>query len=108
MGIFLLFYLVFGSITLLIISWYNYCNIKTSRQRTQIIDWVFAHKNYSELRDYYDAVSYDQHQNALMRFKNPYKLYDPDLFSTFHMIKHGPSLLFDNGGRKLICPYAPE
>lgn len=98
---------IVGILALLILNWRIYCIHKTAAQRQQIIDWVFAHKNYDELRNYYESVSFNQHRNALMRFKNPFKLYDPDLFSMFHMIKHGPSQLDDPKYRNVKCPYVP-
>lgn len=106
---FSLILLIFSSVSILCLFWFTHCNQKTADQRQQIIDWVFAHKNYSELRDYYSAVSYDQHLYTLMKFKNPFELYDPELFSTFHMVKHGPAFKYITmSSKELICPYTPK
>lgn len=70
-------------------SWYNICSLKTMKQRIEIIKWLFKHNNYKELKIYYDRVTFGQHAFRLFCFRDPKKLYDPELFNTFHLLIHG-------------------
>lgn len=99
---------IVGILALLILSWHTYCTIKTAKHRLQIINWLFSNRNYEELLIYYDSVSYDQHRSALIRFKDPFELYNPELFSTFHMIKYGQSAIRNLDNKEIICPYKPK
>jgi len=113
-AIFAITMLTTASIFLCALFWWGYCSKKTSKHRMQLLDWIFCHKNYEELQEYFDMVSYDDHMRALIWFKDPFKLYDPDMFSTFHLIKHGTrtSVLTKEGNRyhnkEIICPYIPK
>jgi hypothetical protein len=83
---------------------------KTLKERTQLIDWVFYHKNYKELLAMYEAVDWNKHYKANFYFRNPFLLYDPQLFSMFHLMIHGINE-YNNDvklGKKVICPYAPK
>jgi hypothetical protein len=90
--------------------WEVHCSYKTLKQRMAIIKWIFHHKNYEDLERYYEAVSSDAHMRANRLFRNPYKLYDPDLFSHFHLMTHGSrklSILKDDD-EDIVCPYTPR
>jgi hypothetical protein len=90
------------------LTWATWCNRKTAKQRKSITNWAFAHRNYKQLVKYYEDVTYEQHLWALIQFQNPYKLYDPDLFSAFHMLKHGPIPYGTSDGGEINCPYTPK
>ena len=83
---------------------------KTLKERTQLIAWVFYHKNYKELLAMYEAVDCNKHYKANFYFRNPFLLYNPELFSTFHLLKHGVNEYTDRvtQGIEVICPYIPK
>lgn len=104
--------LIIAILTLAYSIWRLVAITIAGKQRLQLLDWIFYHNNYDELLGYYDKVTYDKHIQYFMMFRNPYKLYDPELFSTFHLIKHGTSVLTKEGKRlhnkEIICPYTPK
>ncbi len=51
------------------------CDDKTYRQRTAVVKELLKPHNHSLFRDYYDAVSYEDHHRALMRFEDPAGIY---------------------------------
>lgn len=103
-----IFVLIIAGASLIFLAWSTFCNNKTSKHRQQLVNWVFAHNNYKELISYYKEVSYEQHLWAMIKFQNPFKLYDSELFSSFHMLRHGPCEVNTSDGRKIICPYTPK
>ena len=97
---------------MMVIFYFNWWRAlhKTSRERQEIIAWAFYHKNWRELIAMYEAVPWEQHHKSNIFFKNPFLLYNPELFSTFHLLKHGVNEYTDRvtQGIEVICPYIPK
>lgn len=55
--------------------WGFVCNERCYRQRQRLIDYAFSQPDYRPLIADYEAVSYDQHEWALVKLRNPWKLY---------------------------------
>jgi hypothetical protein len=75
-------YLILGfcGIGILWCAWALICNSRTSRQRGELADWVFADsEHWVERLALYNAVSYDRHMWALQTFRNPWKLYGEEI-----------------------------
>jgi len=61
----------------------------TLRHRLALIEWIAKHNEMKELFDLFNQVTFREHYARLLSFRNPKRLYDPYLFSTFHAMKYG-------------------
>ena len=89
----------FGSL-LAVFFWFMVVSIIATEQRHKLFLWCMSHNNYVELLAMFNAVTFKQHYREIfmLHLKTWRNIYDPELFSTFHLIKHGPNKNFNRTG----------
>lgn len=71
---------VFEIIVSIVFSWILWCNHRTFKDRMRLVKIVYAKENYREASQYYEEINYYEHLIALVKFQNPWALYDPLLW----------------------------
>jgi hypothetical protein len=67
-------------VALIGLGWGLRCNNRTYKQREAIRNWVFEDAfHYRQRLELMNAVTYEQHFRALLWFKDPFQLYDPEI-----------------------------